>query len=256
VRVTQRPRLSAEARLVYRTADATLGDAEVVGLLAEVRDWPRLLHLAGREVAQLALWRSVNKDPRPMPREEHAALLQGAMQLDLRMQQLAHRAHQSTDALAAAGVRCLLLKGAALGAASDASFRARPMTDVDVLVQRADVERAQAALLGAGWKVTTHPVYLEMLKDAHHLPHFVDDALPGLRLELHVSLMPDDHPFAFDETLLWRDARPAPPPFDGALVPSAEHLLLHACVHFAWQHTLAFGAWRTFRAVSAVTANF
>jgi hypothetical protein len=25
------------------------------------------------------------------------------------------------------------------------------------------------------------------------------------------------------------------------------HLLYHACVHFAWSHTMQFGAWRTFR---------
>ena len=76
-----------------------------------------------------------------------------------------------------------------------------------------------------------------------------------MRLAIHVMLMPDDQPFAFDEALLWRDARLAPPPFDGALVPSANHILLHACVHFAWQHTMAFGAWRTFRVVSAMIAQ-
>jgi hypothetical protein len=129
------------------------------------------------------------------------------------------------------------------------------MTDIDVLVKREDVERATAAVLAAGWKLTENPVYLEMLKDAHHLPHFVDPALPGMRLELHVMLMPDDQPFGFDEALLWHDARPAPPPFDGALVPSSEHMLLHACVHFAWQHTVAFGAWRTFCVVSAMIAQ-
>ncbi len=207
-------------------------------------------------MAQLALWRAVKEIPDALPPDEHAALLQGAMQLELRMQQLARRAQQTTNALTRANVRCLLLKGAAIGATTDPSFRARPMNDIDLLVHRPDVERAQAALLAdAGWKVTDNPVYLEMLKDAHHLPHFVDDALPGMRLELHVALMPDDQPFAFDEALLWRDARPAPAPFDGALVPSPEHLLLHVCVHFAWQHTLAFGAWRTFRAVSALVAQ-
>jgi hypothetical protein len=190
--------------------------------------------------------------PESVPAEALTTLQQGAVQLDLRMQQLARRAQQTTRAFAEAGVPCLLLKGAAVGAIIDPSFRARPMTDIDVLVHRGDVERAKAAVLAAGWNLTENPVYLEMLQDAHHLPHFVDPALPGMRLELHVMLMPDDQPFAFNEELLWRDARPAPPPFDGAFVPSANHILLHACVHFAWQHTLAFGAWRTFRVVSAM----
>jgi hypothetical protein len=93
-------------------------------------------------------------------------------------------------------------------------------------------------------------VYLEMLKDAHHLPHFVDPRQPGIRLELHVSLLPDDHPFAFDESMLWREARPAPSPLGGALTPRPEHIALHSCLHFAWQHRMIFGAWRTFRSVA------
>lgn len=240
---------------MQRTADPAFGSVESFALLTAVRDWPRLVQLAVREVAPLALWRAVKGMPESLPPEALAALQQGAVELDLRMQQLARRAQQTTRALADAEVPCLLLKGAAVGAIIDPSFRARPMTDIDILVHRADVKRAKAAVLAADWGITENPVYLEMLKDAHHLPHFVDPALPGMRLELHVMLMPDDQPFAFDEALLWRDARPAPPPFDGALVPSANHILLHACVHFAWQHTMAFGAWRTFRVVSAMIAQ-
>jgi hypothetical protein len=241
--------------LVQRTADPALGAVEAFALLTAVRDWPRLVQLATREMAPLALWRAIKGMPESVPAEALSTLQQGAVQLDLRMQQLARRAQQTTRAFAEAGVPCLLLKGAAVGAIVDPTFRARPMSDIDVLVHRNDVERAKAAVLTAGWNLTDNPVYLEMLQDAHHLPHFVDPTLPGMRLELHVMLMPDDQPFGFDETLLWRDARPAPPPFDGALVPSSEHMLLHACVHFAWQHTVAFGAWRTFRVVSAMLAQ-
>ena len=247
--------LTPEARLVHRTADPALGAVETFALLTAVRDWPRLVELAAREVAPLALWRAIKEMPESVPADALLSLQQGAVHLDLRMQQLARRAQQTTRAFAAAGVPCLLLKGAAVGAIIDPSFRSRPMTDIDVLVRREDVERAKAAVLAAGWNLTDNPVYLELLQDAHHLPHFVDPTLPGMRLELHVMLMPDDQPFAFDEALLWRDARPAPPPFDGALIPSANHVLLHACVHFAWQHTLAFGAWRTFRVVSAMIAQ-
>lgn len=244
--------ITPEARLVQRTADPDFGTVECFALLTAVHDWPRLIHLAAREVAPLALWRAVRGLPESVPAETLASLQQGAVELDLRMQQLARRAQQTTRALSERGVPCLLLKGAAVGAIIDPTFRARPMTDIDLLVHREDVERASAAVLAAGWKLTENPVYLELLQDAHHLPHFVDPALPGMRLELHVMLMPDDQPFAFDESLLWRDARAAAAPFDGALVPSANHVLLHACVHFAWQHTLTFGAWRTFRVVAAM----
>jgi len=65
--------------------------------------------------------------------------------------------------------------------------------------------------------------------------------------------MPDDNSFAFSEADLWAEAIPADDPFTGASLPSREHMLLHASVHFAWQHTMHFGAWRTFRVVGAVT---
>jgi hypothetical protein len=97
-------------------------------------------------------------------------------------------------------------------------------------------------------------VLRNLLAAAHRLPPFLDPGMPGIRVELHVSHLPAGHPFAFDGSLLWRNARAAAAPFAGALLPSPEYLLLHAAVHFAWQHPLSFGAWRTFRVVSAVAS--
>jgi hypothetical protein len=171
------------------------------------------------------------------------------------MQQLAQRLQETVASFAALGVPVLLLKGAALGALEDPSFRLRPMTDIDLLVRPADLPRARAALVQAGWAETDDPALHALLgTDHHHLPPFLDPRLPGLRVELHRAILPRDHSFAFDESHLFRDARPASAPFLGALVPTLEHLLLHACIHFAWQHAMQFGAWRTFRLAGAVIA--
>lgn len=244
--------LSPEAQLVFRTAANGVVPEEWARLAKSVANWSRVFTLASRQVASLALYRVLQSAPealRYVPDEFLEALRHAALVDDLRMQQLGRRTAQSVASLRTAGVVPILLKGAALGARYDHSFRTRPMTDVDLLVRPADVPRAAESLLSAGWKVTENPVYLEMLKDAHHLPHFVDPALPGLRLELHVSTMPADQPFGIDDEQFWTDAVAAPPPFEGSLVPSPEQLLLHVAIHYAWQHTLAFGAWRTFRAV-------
>jgi hypothetical protein len=149
----------------------------------------------------------------------------------------------------------LLLKGAAVGALRDPTFRDRPMTDLDLLIAPGDVARARDVIIAAGWPETTDPVLLELLKDQHHLPHFLDPRMPGIRLELHVRLLPDDHSFAFEAEEMWRTSRPAPPPFEGARVASPEHMVLHACVHFAWQHLMHFGAWRTLRLISGVLVD-
>ena len=244
--------LSPEARLVFRTADPACEPSEIAAIARAVTDWPRVFAIAEREAATSNLWRELRRAEAVLPEVAADAFRRAAMVRDLGLQRLAQRAQHTSQLLAERGIPFLLLKGAAVGAMFDPTFRARPMGDVDLLVHREDTARAQQAVIDSGWPLTTDPNLLELLKDAHHLPHFVDPQMPGSRLELHVKLMPDDQPFAVDEGDLWRDARPAPAPFAGASVPSPEHMMLHAAVHFAWQHTMTFGAWRTIRLISLV----
>ncbi len=252
--------LTPECRLVFRAADLRASPSEVGALAGAVREWDRVLMLAEREVATSTLWRALQRAAETsggsaVPEAAVAYLAKSAMVSDFRMQYLSSRLQRTVAALATARVPVILLKGAAVGAMRDATFRERPMTDVDILVDRGDSTRAREIVVASGWPETTDPVLLELLKDQHHLPHFVDPQMPGIRLELHVALLPDDHSFAFDEADIWRDARPAPMPFAGARIPSPHHSLIHACIHFAWQHTLQFGSWRTFRLIGGLIAS-
>lgn len=245
---------SPEARLVFRSADPRCEPPELARLAAEVTEWERALLLTEVSLATAPLWRALREADAPLPTAVSEYLRRNAMFGDFRMQQLAGRLQETVAAFTAQGVPVLLLKGAALGALVDPTFRLRPMTDLDLLVRPVDVPRARAALGAAGWRETDDPALHAMLGEGHHhLPPFLDPRLPGLRVELHTAIFPSDHSFTFDEAHLWRAARPAAVPFAGALVPSVEHLLLHACIHFAWQHTMQFGAWRTFRLTGAVT---
>jgi len=245
---------SPEAHLVFRSADPRCGAEEFAQLAGAVEDWPRCILLADQEMASPSLGRAL-RDRASLPAPVADAWRRATMFGDFRMQQLAQRLQETVAAFAAAGVPVLLLKGAALGAIADPTFRLRPMTDLDLLVRPADVPRARSALAAAGWQETDDPRLHEMTDAGHHhLPPFFDPRVPGSRVELHVSLFPDDHSFAFDEEDLFRDARPASAPFTGALVPAIEHLVLHACIHFAWQHTMQFAAWRTFRLTAVACA--
>lgn len=242
--------LSVECRLVFGTA----GPADVAeGLDADAVDWGRVAYLAERELAESALWRALERvAPRRVPPAVADDLRRHAMLRDFRMMHLAERLGATVQAFAARGVPVLLLKGAAIGAITDPTFRARPMNDIDLLVRPADAERARAAVLAAGWPPNDAPALRDLPRDHHHLAPFYDARIPDLRLELHVALLAPGSMFDVDEDEYWRDAERAPAPFEGALVPSSEHLLLHACVHFAWSHMLQFGAWRTFRLVNAL----
>jgi hypothetical protein len=219
-----------------------------------VQDWERVIVIAEREMASAHVARALHEIGDRIPVHILDDARRRALAIEIRMQYLARRLQKSCDTLAARDIPFLLLKGAAVGALVDPTFRTRPMNDVDILIKEEDAGRAGEALEASGWAPTPDEVLKKLLVGVHHhLPPFVDPNMPGIRLELHVSHLPVNHPFAFDVSTLWRDARPAPSPFTGALVPSPEHLLLHAAVHFAWQHPMSFGAWRTFRVVSIVT---
>ena len=245
--------LSADSRLVFRTADPRCTSTEIGALVREVVDWERVAAIAEREMAVTHLARALPTDSQAVPAEVYDAFRRRAQAIELRMQYFARRMQQTCATLAARNIPFMLLKGAAVGAIVDPSFRSRPMHDGDILVRQEDAARAGAAIEASGWLSSNDEVLKTLLADAHHLPPFVDAQMPDLRLELHISPLPIKHPFKFDVSMLWRDARPAAAPFAGALVPSPEHLLLHAAVHFAWQHPVSFGAWRTFRVIPLVT---
>lgn len=247
--------LSPESRLVFLSADPSCDAAVLAAVADEVRDWGRAIALAEREVATSSLWRALRDTSSALPEPVTAHLRRSAIVSDFRMQQLSLRLQRTVAAFTTEGIPLLLLKGAAIGALFDPSFRLRPMTDIDALVRREDVGRARAALVAAGWTESTDPELREVLEDHHHLPPFLDPQMPGVRFELHVSLFPSDHSFTVDESHFLRDAQPAAAPFAGTLVPTLDHLLLHACVHFAWQHTMEFAAWRTLRAVGLVVRS-
>jgi hypothetical protein len=246
--------LSAECRLVFRTADRRCTPSEIVALLNQVKDWDRVVAIAERELAVTHLARALPADGEGVPPEVFDLLRRRAQAIELRMQYFARRLEQTCASLAARGIPFMLLKGAAVGAIVDPSFRSRPMNDADILVRQEVAGRAGAAIEATRWTPTPDQALRTLLAHAHHLPPFLDPQMPDIRLELHVSLLPAEQPFDFDLAMLWRDARPASGPFRGALVPSLEHLLLHAGLHFAWQHAMTFGAWRTFRVFSIVTA--
>lgn len=250
------PPLSPECRLVFATAHVAPDAGLIASLLKGPLDWGRVLMLAERERATPVLWRAIERaglEGVPTAAADH--LRRSAMVYDFRMLRLATKLEATLASLHSVGAPVLLLKGAALASSVYDGFTSRPMTDIDLLVHTSDVPAAREAVIASGWPETSDPVLRELLQDQHHLPHFVDPEPTGLRVELHTMLLPPDEPFTLDAGELWASARPARAPFDAALVADAEFLMLHACLHFAWSHTMSFGAWRTIRDVTALTRD-
>jgi hypothetical protein len=136
-------------------------------------------------------------------RQAHrAAAFRGEQQLDL--------LRRARSLLAAAGVRSLPMKGAALAGCAYDSPAERPMDDVDLLA----LERfpdALAALQRAGF---------EQLEQADHAVA-LRDPRSGFVLELHCGLASCPELFPFDPEDLWSHRQGDV----GAERPSAEDLL-------------------------------
>jgi hypothetical protein len=241
--------LSPEAQLLLLTAGREKNDEAIRALLARPLDWAKLTWLSEEERATPVLWRRLSAIA-SLPAEAQP-LHRMAMVAEFRMMHLESRLLSALDTLAEAGVEPVLLKGAALALTVYGSFVARPMTDVDLLVPRDEVLGARDALLASGWSPGSEKTP-EFYEGHHHLAPLVDSQGTGTSLELHTSLFFEGHPFALTSDDIRNRAEQVKVRGRTVLVPGVHDQLLHLCLHFAWSHMMATGAWRAFRDLDAL----
>lgn len=239
-----------EANLIFRLAGA---DGAFVDDAHGQLDWHRLLKIASDENALFVFrdWLRSRNDVRLPPEVERLTAVL-ALDREFRMRLLEARLAESLEALNAAGIDVLLLKGGALAHTVYDSFVSRPMRDLDLLIRADRAEEGRDILLGIDWSLDASLPDDVSYRAHHHLPPLLDAGRSGLRLEIHRALLPVEHPFRFDEEDIWRAARPVYVGAQRALVLHPTHQALHIAMHFAWSHMLKSGAWHAFRDFGAV----
>jgi hypothetical protein len=248
------PAVRAEEELLLLTAGSVANDEAIRGAAHGSIDWQRLLGLAQFERAVPVIFprlRALAGDGIPATVLDHMRRL--AMVSDFAMLHLETRLRESLRVLHGAGVRVMLLKGAALAHTAYSGVRQRPMSDLDVLVDASNARLARRVMLSAGWRAVVGGIPEGAYDRHHHLPPLHDVRAPDLQLEIHTALFPERQPFAFGARDLWAHADPLGDAFPEAYTPDAIHALLHASLHFLWSHQGRFGAWRTIRDVDALT---
>lgn len=131
-----------------------------------------------------------------------------------------------------AGIPVIGLKGVHLAEIVYGNLTLRSMGDVDLLVKREDLPRVEQAMTGLGYRPQEIRSPRDYAVHRHLLPFVKKGAFP---IEIHRTL-DESGQFEIDVEGLWERARPARIAGVEALVLSPEDLLLHLCLHTAFQH--------------------
>ncbi len=143
-------------------------------------------------------------------------------------------------ALRERGIPVIALKGLHLAELVYRDISLRPMSDLDILVPRSQLEQTVATLRGLdyGFAEDLSGAAIAMLDIKCNIGLAHRDV--DVWLEVHWSL--DEPPGRYTAVLeaVWRNAIPARLGDADALVMSPEFLLLHVCAHLACNHAFAF----------------
>lgn len=142
--------------------------------------------------------------------------------------------HELAEVLAAlrdATLDVIVLKGAALAETVYPDLAVRPMCDIDLLVRKADIERAYRVLVGIGCCSSSCLSLEAQQRREHHLAPLRKPG--GSGLEVHWTLTPPYTPFEPDLNGLWERAQPVRVAGVPVLRLSAEDLLLHVSLRTA-----------------------
>jgi hypothetical protein len=248
--------LPAESALIALTTSAPAGQRGVRAVIERPIAWDRLMTLAARERAVIALNEQLGRTPlRSARREEIANLQRLAMVAEFQLSSLHDRLARLLALYAQHDIDVLLLKGAGLAYSAYARPTERPMGDIDLLMRPEHASRAWELALANGWARRGDVPEERSYAEHQHLPPLEDGDGLQIGLELHTALFTHQAPFRLPPDQLWGGARRVSVGGQTAWVPSPEDQLLHAALHFAWSHEMTFGAFRTLRDVERIVGR-
>ncbi len=116
---------------------------------------------------------------------------------------------------------------------------ARPMNDIDILIRKRDLAECINVLERIGYTPTGYFCLDDQNIDTKHVPPMQKEG--GAMVEVHWTLLEEDEPFTIDADALWERTVPARIANVDALALSVVDLVLHLCLHLAYQHYLDLG---------------
>jgi hypothetical protein len=199
------------------------GDAAVS---ADAEQWRRAAAAARPEGLELWLYRRIARGALNVPDDVRESLRQASAHLTARALALAAELAAILRALAAAGVACVPLRGAALAERLYDDACARPAGDIDLLVRRADLDAVEATLRARGFRaIDRRPGF------AREFSYTLELARDGIVVEPHWTLAYPPFADALDMARVWARCRPGRVVGETALLLAPEAVLLNLCLH-------------------------
>ena len=247
---------SSEDRLLLACVRRRGDPIEIRTLLGSNLDWERLLgaatHLGIAPLVYTTLMAMADRatvPPAVMERSAHLyyrqAMLNGRRYGELR---------KILAECARAGIRVLVLKGAAIAERVYGNIALCPMQDLDILVGRSDLDATDRFLREMGYVPDEGHHSATWYRDHHHhLPPYVRPD-GWARVEVHHHILPPPASVRIPIEDLWRRAGPLAAGGE-ALGLCPEDLLLHLCLHVSLQHQFCLGL-RPFCEIAATMRHY
>jgi hypothetical protein len=211
------------------------GDPNAAAALTEGQ-WGAFVDAAMRNGLVAATYRALEADSiAPLvPAAVRAELRGYFVERSLRNALLLRQTGEIVRALRADGIEVMLLKGIHLARFVYPEPAWRSMADVDLMVPRADLRRAEAILVATGFGPAPRPDLEAFCRWSNHLAKLVKAGAPVV--ELHYAIERPTSPLRIDHEGLWNRSRTVE--FEGSRVRvlSTEDLLLHLAVHGSYHH--------------------
>lgn len=208
---------------------------EFVSALPERLEWKDTIQLAERLGTVSSLYTNLAKTGAlsALPADCRGYLTAAHISSAARSIRLRRDLERLTGALSSAAIPVILLKGAALATSVYDDFTLRPMGDIDLLVERRDLDRAREAVCAAGYRPAECEQSAEWYRANHHHDQPLHSSDRQVTIELHFHIIPPGYSFRIPIENLWERAMPVLVGQRPALVPSAEDFVLHSCIHLA-----------------------
>lgn len=138
-----------------------------------------------------------------------------------------------------AGIEVVALKGLHLALRVYPEAVQRTMGDFDLLVRPAEIPAAQRALANLGYRPSLETAVEMAMTLRRHIPPYLREHWPTV--ELHWSIVEPGHPFKVDMTGAWQRSEQTWVSGIPVRVFTPADLLLHLCLHAAYDHYLHMG---------------